>query len=328
MYEIEIAQLKSNIIKKLAIGRKRIDSINSNPEMMCLVLISYHGALEDYFRATLMQKKQTMTDAQKEILDRNATKWKQLLEKGKDCLGLSEEDADFIDEANTHRNIVGHGLEFNWTQDKLENYCNKVEKWCGLSELGTVEPTPIYPNNDTTVTKPNDWYRSTAFMWFAFLFLNPLWIILILTDRNRSGCLKIILVLCIIYLISVCCVSYVLLSRNFPNLPAISKLVPFQNAIPNFQLDGFEPRIQTTQKTTPTNTKTETCQVVWEEYKKTDIVGKNRSMIWNEIVSDRIRGSGITAQQFYALVLEYNPTLKTDGYVFKEKTIYKLPVCK
>ena len=51
-------------------------------------------------------------------------------------------------------------------------------------------------------------------------------------------------------------------------------------------------------------------------------------MVWKEIVNERIIGSGITAQQFYDLVLEYNPTLKSDGYVFKDKTIYKLPVCK
>ena len=119
-----------------------------------------------------------------------------------------------------------------------------------------------------------------------------------------------------------------MVSRYDSNLPSVSELVPFQIATPNFHLDTSEPKTPNNLKVTPTTTKNLTCQVVWEEYKKTDIVGKNRSMVWKEIVNERIIGSGITAQQFYDLVLEYNPTLKSDGYVFKDKTIYKLPVCK
>ena len=122
-YVSNIDKLKISINKKLEIGRKRIKSAENNPDMMCLILISYDGALEDYFRLALSQK---VPDKEEVLLDKNATKWKDLLEYGTQYLGLTPEDYNFIKEANNHRNVIGHGDEFDWNQTDLIKYY-KVE---------------------------------------------------------------------------------------------------------------------------------------------------------------------------------------------------------
>jgi hypothetical protein len=69
--------------------------------------------------------------------------------------------------------------------------------------------------------------------------------------------------------------------------------------------------------------------LVWEEYiNSEDLVNKNRSMVWEEIVKFRVDGSGMSARQFFDMVVERNPSLVDDGYVFQSGRIYKLPNCK
>jgi hypothetical protein len=70
------------------------------------------------------------------------------------------------------------------------------------------------------------------------------------------------------------------------------------------------------------------CNIVWAEYKRGNLGGKNRSMVWDEIVAEQVRGSGMTAREFYELVTERNPELVSDGYEFKKGKIYTLPECQ
>jgi len=71
-----------------------------------------------------------------------------------------------------------------------------------------------------------------------------------------------------------------------------------------------------------------TCDLVWDTYRQEDLSGKNRSQVWEEIVLEQVNGSGMTASQFYDLVVEKNPHLVTDGYEFKKGKKYLLPQCK
>lgn len=70
------------------------------------------------------------------------------------------------------------------------------------------------------------------------------------------------------------------------------------------------------------------CILVWEEYSQDNLGGKNRSMVWNEVVKTKVKGSDMTASQFNSLVVEKNPELSKDGYVFNTGKIYKLPMCQ
>jgi hypothetical protein len=71
-----------------------------------------------------------------------------------------------------------------------------------------------------------------------------------------------------------------------------------------------------------------TCVIVWVEYTSEKLAAKNRSMVWEEIVMDQVRGSGMTDRQFYDQVVERNPQLKADGYEFKKGKTYLLPECE
>jgi hypothetical protein len=70
------------------------------------------------------------------------------------------------------------------------------------------------------------------------------------------------------------------------------------------------------------------CILVWTEYPADNLGGKNRSMIWDEIVKAQVKGSDMTAKQFINLVVEQNPDLIKDGYAFKNGKKYKLPRCQ
>jgi hypothetical protein len=76
-------------------------------------------------------------------------------------------------------------------------------------------------------------------------------------------------------------------------------------------------------------TGTETgCIIVWVEHTSEQLAAKNRSMVWEEIVMDKVRGSGMTDRQFYDQVVEKNSILKMDGYEFKKGKSYLLPECQ
>jgi hypothetical protein len=63
------------------------------------------------------------------------------------------------------------------------------------------------------------------------------------------------------------------------------------------------------------------------EYPSEELAGKNRSMVWEEVVMEQVTNSGMSARQFYDEVLEHNPDLVRDGYEFKRGKTYLLPKC-
>ncbi|MGE5603023.1 MAG: hypothetical protein ACM30E_08230 [Nitrososphaerales archaeon] len=70
------------------------------------------------------------------------------------------------------------------------------------------------------------------------------------------------------------------------------------------------------------------CTVQWQEYGGDALAGKNRNQVWNGVVKKQVDGSGMTAAKFYASVVDQNPALASDGYVFKKGKSYLLPKCK
>jgi hypothetical protein len=112
------------------------------------------------------------------------------------------------------------------------------------------------------------------------------------------------------------------------HLPSISTLVPGQFMQPT----ATETRIlpSTLQPVPPgQSAPTEgSCTIIWVEDQSNDLAGKNRSMVWEEIVMTQVKGSGMTERQFYNSVVEHNPDLVKDGYEFKTGKTYLLPVCQ
>jgi hypothetical protein len=70
------------------------------------------------------------------------------------------------------------------------------------------------------------------------------------------------------------------------------------------------------------------CVIIWVEHSSEGLAAKNRSMVWLELVKVQVNGSGMTGRQFYDQVVEKNPHMAADGYVFQEGKTYLLPQCK
>jgi tetratricopeptide (TPR) repeat protein len=66
-----------------------------------------------------------------------------------------------------------------------------------------------YRSPDTEIDLPTEWYQTYGFKLFSFIFLNPLWIIIVLTDKYEKGYIKAFTILWIICLslFTVFCVS-------------------------------------------------------------------------------------------------------------------------
>lgn len=353
----QLERLQADVKKKIENGRDGIYTAEHLPEKrhvgLAHALNAYHGALEDHFRAALATKLQ---DSDREnILNLKETSWKDLLQFGKKLLNLSQNEADQIWEANYYRNEQSaHGDKFAWEEVKLRQYIKLVEKWCSKEfdllhdqlpyhEPKTQSPVPKPPQKPKTTVPsyvpkpptqgfvdPTPWYREIWFLWLMFLFVNPIWALIIIKEKDGNGCLKVVawfsLISSVIYFFAFFYLRDKYLSPegsfNLDEFPIISST---ETKEPNNYLATSDNAPE------PTNTahiSIGTCELTWEEYRESDLSNMNRSMVWEKIVYQRVRESGMTAREFYNLVLIHNSSLAADGYVFKKDKIYFLPRCE
>lgn len=71
-----------------------------------------------------------------------------------------------------------------------------------------------------------------------------------------------------------------------------------------------------------------TCVIIWVEHQPDDLGKKSRATVWEQIISDEVKASGMTHREFYDLVVEHNPQLIQDEYEFKKGKTYFLPECQ
>jgi len=328
----ELEKLQSQLQEKLNLGQHRLSQAGDDPDKLGAALISYHGALEDHIRASLVAV--VPEEIRQQVLDKSTTNWKNLLTYSKQYLGLSQEYADLINEANRYRLEIAHGGTFKWEKNRLFSYAKFVDKWC----LGEIRPVSSKSNWQISSSKPSStstpetrkvadyepysspWYRSSCFLWLTFLFFNPLWALLILTDKYQSGVLKFFVGL----FYSGVIILYLWALGNQGKVPHYQST--YQNSVSNSTNETVDPDIL---QKNPKAIKTITCSVIWEKYSDSSkLVNKNRSMVWDEIVSYLVVGSGMTPREFFDEVVERNPSLAIDGYVFRSGKEYLLPICK
>lgn len=202
----ELQRLQTDIKNKLINGRDGLYTAEHLPEKshvgLAHTLIAYHGALEDHFRASLVTK--VPISDRELILDTTETKWKDLLQLGKEYLQLSQKDADLINEANYYRNNQSaHGDKFNWVESRLRLYVTLVENWCAKEiifldkELVHQVPQPQSlgqkPGTQSSIPKPyqqpNPQYTPVQDFW----------------DTRIGGTTKLIIVLALLCLLLGCC---------------------------------------------------------------------------------------------------------------------------
>ena len=348
-------------IEQLKRGQARLASAANDPEKLGLALYALHGALETHLRDILAEN---LPDDCNDILDPAVVKWKGLLELAEDNLGLSKADSNFISQANRYRNDFAHKTRFTWDREGVCRYEELIrELWTALS-LGYAAPQvkvsepksqprvkaapkaeaeipPLPLRQETAAPKFKyefrPWYRSTGFYWFLFLLLLPVWGIMILTDRQRGWLVKGLAVgVFALYLAG----GYFLWT-NRGLLPSLPSLLPAPVIEPT-QTVTAEPTTaplptktppratQPVQAVQPTDTDTVEggCRLAWVETPGSDLAGKNRSMAWAENVRPQVEGSGMLANDFYKQVMEQNPSLAADGYIFSADKTYLLPRCE
>ena len=344
-------------------GMQVLEGILDDEDHIALnaALIKIHGALEDFIRLEVAERAPHLRPA---VQDPRQTNWKSLLDYGTTYLAFTKSDRDTINDANQHRQKVAHGGNYEKKIADLKRYARFVQKWLqratvspGEDEWGKQQvikyqrpdvpkyepearpayqppPTPVYePERPGVADRPTPWYRSTLFLFIIFFLFPPLWAMLILTDR-RHGCLPRAVAAFIVSAILVTCMALVFPSSRYS--VAIERilglidptpqptLVPIQDFAPP-TLDASPPSLQ---PATPTSESPSACNLMWVEYTASDLGGMNRSMVWEQVVSGQVEGSGMTASEFNRFVLEQNPHLVTDGYEFKSGKTYLLPECQ
>jgi hypothetical protein len=331
---------------------------NEDADKLGLALIKLHGALEDFVRMEVGRKAPLLRS---EVEDARKTTWRDLIAYSKQYLGFTESDARIISDANMQRQEVAHGGNYGKSRAELVRYAEFVQRRCNpgesLRDLTYRKPaapppvtyqTPSFPRQQTASAptsgsrpipaqptySPHDrkpWYRSTLFLFLMFFLLPPLWAVLIITDR-KHGCLARLLAYLVLFIVFFTGAIFIQNSGNISDtlqelvIPYISTRTahamdpPASNESPSTVTD--ETSLQ------PVSASGETCTIVWVKHGADDLAGKNRSMVWEEIVQAQVHGSGLSPREFYNLVIKHNPDLVTDGYEFKKGKTYFLPECQ
>lgn len=321
---------------------------------MGLALTDLHGALEDSIRWQLAQHAPHLRSAAEDP----RTSWHDLLRHSQAYLGFTENDRDIVTEAEAQKTAFKKGRGFTYSYSDLVNYAQFVQKWVKGDPSGqsaqdprmnqgqshgsvTQEPVPEWDDRDFLLKpQPKPWYRSTLVIFLLFFIFPPLWAMLILTDPRQNGFLRGLaaLEITIVFFIF----AYFFLPMRSSHRNAIDHLwqtitgvtTPTQvlDTIPTVPpVFASPPSVEagsvTNASTDASTSASSACSIIWAEEPGDALAGRTRAMAWAEVIQAKVEGSGMTSSQFYDLVVEQNPHLAADGYVFQAGKTYSLPEC-
>lgn len=338
---------------KLAQGLQKLrETSPDDPKGLGTALVHLHGAMEDFVRLELAQIAPHLRAAAEDP----QTSWNDLLEHGRTYLGFTENDCAILTEAEAQREAHRRGHNFTYTYTDLVNYAQFAQKWVRWSSISaqnaqssqgranqanSAANRPAYPqephrpwdDRDYLRNLKRPWYRSTLVLFILFFALPPLWALLIITERARQpGWLRglaalelvIVVFLCIFLLSPVRSIRSTAFQNVWNMINGITSPTPVILSVPtmpSFDLTppSFDPDALSGSAD---------CSIVWVEGSGDTLAGKNRAMVWTQVVEPKVQGSGLTSAQFYDLVVERNPQLAADGYEFKAGQTYSLPQCE
>src|SRR5262245_59395875 len=121
MRQIKYTQMQS----KLEEGLQTLEDATAGDDQLNLnaALIKLHGAMEDFVRLEVGQKAPHLRET---VEDARLTTWKDLLDYGRKHLGFTDEDCRIISEANTQRQKVAHGGNYDKKLTDLKRYARFV----------------------------------------------------------------------------------------------------------------------------------------------------------------------------------------------------------
>jgi hypothetical protein len=336
---------------KLTQGLERLKQTSPEDSAgMGMALTDLHDALEDSIRWQLAQNAPHLRSAAGDP----RTSWQDLLRPSQTHLGFTENDCNIIAEAEAQQIAFKQGRGFTHSYTDLVNYAQFVQKWVKWDQSGqsagdpwvsqgqtdgSAAQEPDRPWNDRGYllqTQRKPWYRSTLVIFLLFFLFPPLWAMLILTDPRQNGFLRGLaaLEITIVFFIF----AYFFLPMRSSHRNAINHLWQTINGIttPTQVLDTIPtmppvfaspPSVEAGSVTSASTSASSACSITWVEEPGDALAGKTRSMAWAEVIQAKVEGSGMTSSQFYDVVVEHNPHLATDGYVFQAGKTYSLPEC-
>ena len=123
----ELSGLSRDALKKLQMGLERLERADDDPVLLGSALTSLHGALEDATRAKLAGNPLIPKVQRDSILDRQKVTWMQLIELLERYENLGRSERQIILRANTLRQGVAHGDDYEGTREEIEEYAYFVQ---------------------------------------------------------------------------------------------------------------------------------------------------------------------------------------------------------
>lgn len=118
----------SNYSDKVRIGWERLQKAGNDPELLGYALVSFHGALEDYFRDWLAAHPSVEAQTRYKVLDRQAVHWQELIDLMQQYGNLNYEARRHIFNANKLCQEVTQGNRFQGTRIDVQEYGKFVQK--------------------------------------------------------------------------------------------------------------------------------------------------------------------------------------------------------
>lgn len=142
----------SNYSDKVRIGWERLQKAGNDPELLGYALVSFHGALEDYFRDWLAANDALEAETRYKVLDRQATHWQELIDLMQQYGNLNYEAFSRILNSNRLCQEVAHGDRFQGTRTDVEDYGKFVQKLIA----NPYATAPTSPNRNATSYQPTN----------------------------------------------------------------------------------------------------------------------------------------------------------------------------
>jgi hypothetical protein len=123
-------------IDKLQEGQRKLAKAGHDRDLLQSALLSFHGALEDYFREELRSEiSQLEQDTGKQRAN-----WQDLVNLWEQYRSLSSHDKNLILATNSKRNDAAHGASVPITQTEVEHYARFVQNFTGTR---VSDPIPV-----------------------------------------------------------------------------------------------------------------------------------------------------------------------------------------
>lgn len=151
----------SNHSDKLQLGWERFQKAGEDPELLGYALVSFHGALEDYFRDWLSANNFVDPQTRNRVQDRQQVQWKELIDLMQQYGGLSQETRNIILNTNRLRQQVAHGNRFSGTRADVEVYGNLVQQLMDNYQMGNF-PAGNYQATSSGNYKAANYTRSSS----------------------------------------------------------------------------------------------------------------------------------------------------------------------